>query len=314
MTKKTTMYETALEVLETLNAHGYEAYLVGGCVRNKVMGISDIPDYDITTSATPSQTKAIFVKTVDTGIAHGTVTVLLGGYDFEVTTFRTEGTYTDSRRPDAVAFTTNLADDLLRRDFTMNAMAMGKNGDIIDPYGGLNDIGNKIIRAVGAPDERFSEDPLRILRGIRFLAQLGTDFKIEEHTLNAMARQSHKLIHISSERIRIELVKLITGKNVYALEVAYDSGITRYFLPEFDTMMQTLQENPHHCYTVGHHTLHTMHNISNDALLRLVMLLHDVAKPETKTIDDAGIAHFYGHQEQGATVAANILMRLKFVE
>ena len=306
-------YENAKEVISQLNTAGYEAYFVGGFVRDTLMGINKTADYDICTSALPEQVKQVFSKTFDTGIAHGTVTVLLGGDAFEVTTYRIDGEYTDNRRPDEVHFTTSLYDDLRRRDFTFNAMAMDSNNEIIDPFNGQTDLAAKIIRAVGNPAERFAEDPLRILRGIRFLAQLGSDFKIEANTLAAMKTQAPLLQKISQERIQIELTKTITGQNINTLRVAYKNGITQHFLPEFDAMMACEQENPHHCYNVGEHTLKTLANIENDRVLRLTMLLHDVAKPACKTIDDDGIAHFHGHPEMGAEMVRTILRRLKCI-
>lgn len=305
-------YENAREVISQLNVAGYEAYFVGGFVRNQVMGVDEIADFDICTSALPEQVKQVFTKTFDTGIAHGTVTVLLGGDAFEVTTYRIDGEYTDNRRPDEVHFTTDLYEDLKRRDFTINAMAMTLSGEVIDPFGGRIDLDKKIIRAVGNPVERFTEDPLRILRGIRFLAQLGAEFQIEDDTLTAMKSQAPRLKKISKERIQIELTKTITGSNLNALRVAYENRITKEFLPEFDAMMACEQENPHHWYTVGEHTLRTMENIESDCVLRLTMLLHDVAKPATKTTDEKGIDHFYGHPEAGTEMAREILRRLKF--
>jgi len=305
-------YENAREVISQLNVAGYEAYFVGGFVRDTLMGIDVTADYDICTSALPEQVKQVFTKTFDTGIAHGTVTVLLGGDAFEVTTYRIDGEYTDNRRPDEVHFTTDLYEDLKRRDFTINAMAMTLSGEVIDPFGGRIDLDKKIIRAVGNPVERFTEDPLRILRGIRFLAQLGAEFQIEDDTLTAMKSQAPRLQKISQERIQVELVKTITGSNLSALRVAYENGITKEFLPEFDVMMACEQNNPHHCYTVGEHTLKTLENIPADRVLRLTMLLHDVAKPATKTTDEKGIDHFYGHPEAGAEMAREILRRLKF--
>jgi len=305
-------YENAKEVISQLNTAGYEAYFVGGFVRNQVMGVEKTTDFDICTSALPEQVKEVFTKTFDTGIAHGTVTVLLGGDAFEVTTYRIDGEYTDNRRPNEVHFTTDLYEDLRRRDFTFNAMAMDINGKIIDPFNGQGDIEAKIIRAVGNPAERFAEDPLRILRGIRFLAQLGSEFQIETTTLSAMKSQAPLLQKISKERIQIELTKTIIGSNLNALRIAYENEITQHFLPEFDVMMACEQNNPHHCYNVGEHTLRTMGNIEADRVLRLTMLLHDVAKPACKTTDENGIDHFYGHPEAGAEMAREILRRLKF--
>ena len=307
-----TAYTNAREIIAKLYSAGYEAYFVGGFVRNQLMGIEGTDDYDICTSATPDEVKQVFAKTFDTGLAHGTVTVLLNGNDFEVTTYRIDGEYTDNRRPSSVKFTRELHEDLRRRDFTFNAMAMDLDGNVIDLFGGCADLQAKVIRAVGNPDARFKEDPLRILRGIRFLAQLGADFTIEPNTLAAMSQQAHLLANISAERIQIELVKAVTGPNVDALRVAYEAGITAHFMPEFDVMMTCAQENPHHAYHVGEHTLRTMKNIEPDKVLRLTMLWHDVAKPAMKTVDKKGIAHFKGHQEAGWEQSRHIMNRLKF--
>jgi len=305
------MKKNATEVLKKLNDAGFEAYFVGGAVRDFCLGKSGLSDYDICTNALPEQTKQVFHKTFDTGIKHGTITVRHNSESFEITTYRIDGEYSDSRRPDEVTFTTDLKEDLVRRDFTINSMAMDANGGITDPHQGREDLKNGIIRAVGEPNKRFREDPLRILRGIRFLSQLGHNFRIEEKTLEAMGRNSYLLQNTSPERIRTELVKTITGSNLDALKIAYQAGITKHFLPEFDIMMQCQQETPHHCYDVGNHTIVAMKNISNDETLRLTMLLHDVAKPVMKTFDETG-AHFRGHQEKGAQMSQEILRRLRF--
>lgn len=304
--------QNARKVVAQLNIAGHEAYLVGGCVRDMVLGKAEIPDYDVCTSALPEQVKQVFAKTFDTGIKHGTVTVLHDGEPFEVTTYRIDGAYSDNRRPDEVHFTTDLIDDLKRRDFTFNAMAMDYEGRIVDPFNGQADLKNKVIRAVGDPNERFREDPLRILRGIRFLAQLGLEFSIDDDTLTAMSKQAHLLKSISAERIQVELVKTVVAKNVWALKVASNAGITQHFLPEFDVAMACEQNNPHHAYTVGVHTLLTLESIAVDKVLRLAMLLHDVAKPACKTTGEDGIDHFYGHPEAGVEMAREILRRLKF--
>lgn len=214
--------EPALKVLKTLQNAGYEAYAVGGCVRDALMG-KERQDVDITTSAMPEEVKALFRRTIDTGIEHGTVTVLLDGQAFEVTTFRTEGMYTDHRRPDHVNFHATLEEDLSRRDFTVNAMAYSPERGIIDPYGGRADLAQKIIRCVGDPNQRFSEDALRILRAVRFSARL--DFSIEPSCREAMVRLAEQLRYVSRERVLVELTLAVTGKYPDRLRLLYELGL-----------------------------------------------------------------------------------------
>ncbi len=324
-------------IIEQLNKHGFEAYIVGGCVRDSLLGKTP-NDWDITTSATPQQVKKIFRKTVDTGILHGTVTVLvdkkillenvnevqkgplddmqakqeLSHYDyaFEVTTYRVDGEYQDHRRPTEVTFTASLDEDLKRRDFTINAMAYSPIKGVVDIFGGQQDLRDGVIRAVGVPKERFEEDALRILRAVRFGAQLG--FTIEDGTKRAMSMLASNLKHISVERIQVELTKLITSRHPDRLVEAYELGLTKIFLPEFDAMMETTQNNPFHLYSVGVHTIKVMENIEPTPVLRYTALLHDVAKPVTKTTGEDGMEHFFGHPESGAHMAEEILRRLKF--
>ena len=301
--------EEVNSILEKLQESGYEAYIVGGCVRDALLG-REPNDWDITTSALPLEVKRIFAKTVDTGLKHGTVTVLAGGKGYEVTTYRVDGVYEDGRHPREVTFTPSLKEDLQRRDFTINAMAYREPGVLVDLFGGQKDLEDGVIRAVGDPEQRFSEDALRILRAIRFSAQLG--YRIEEQTLRAASELAPTLRKISAERIRVELEKTITSDHPDLLRTAYEAGITAIVLPEFDLCMETRQNNPHHCYTVGEHTLKGMELIRNDRLLRLTMLLHDMGKPSCLTTDETGIDHFYGHQEESVSLAQTILRRLKY--
>lgn len=296
-------------IIKTLQKQGFEAYAVGGCVRDSLLGRTP-EDWDITTSAMPEETKALFDKTFDTGIEHGTVTVLLDKEGFEVTTYRIDGKYEDSRHPKDVTFTRNLREDLLRRDFTINAMAYNEKDGLVDIFGGMQDLDAGIIRCVGNARERFSEDALRILRGVRFAAQLG--FSIEEETREGMRSLAPTLQKISAERIQTELVKMLVSDRPQLLEEAYALGITAQFLPEFDRMRETLQETPHHMYDVGEHTLHAMCNVRPDKVLRLTMLLHDTGKPAFKTIDEQGRAHFKKHAEESEKIAGRVLRRLKF--
>ncbi len=296
-------------IITILQNHGYEAYAVGGCVRDSVLG-REPEDWDITTSAMPEETKALFAKTFDTGIEHGTVTVLMGDEGFEVTTYRIDGEYEDSRHPKEVTFTRNLKEDLQRRDFTINAMAYNEKDGLVDIFGGIRDLRVGVIRCVGNAVERFSEDALRILRGIRFAAQLG--FGMEDDTRRAMGELAPVLGKISAERIQAELVKIIMSDRPGLLKDAYELGITQVFLPEFDRIMETEQETPHHMYSVGEHTLKAMKNIRADKVLRLTMLLHDMGKPALKTMDEAGVAHFKRHAAESQMIAKEVLRRLKF--
>lgn len=292
-----------------MQEHGYEAYAVGGCVRDSLLG-REPGDWDITTSASPDETKKLFARTVDTGIEHGTVTVLLGKEGFEVTTYRIDGKYEDSRHPTEVIFTRNLREDLLRRDFTINAMAYNDTEGIVDIFGGMDDLKRKIIRCVGNARERFGEDALRIMRGVRFAAQLG--FSLEKETKEAMTELAPTLEKISAERIQTELVKLLVSDSPELIREAYHLGVTAVILPEFDEMMRTGQETKYHRYDVGEHTVQAVCNVPPDKVLRLTMLLHDVAKPEMKTVDADGTAHFKGHDIRGEQKAKEILRRLKF--
>ena len=296
-------------IIDTIRQAGYEAYAVGGCVRDSILG--RIPDdWDITTSATPMQVKALFRRTVDTGIQHGTVTVMLEKEGFEVTTYRIDGKYEDSRHPSEVIFTPSLEEDLKRRDFTINAMAYNEQDGIIDLFGGMEDIQRKRICCVGDAMARFSEDALRIMRAVRFSAQLG--YTIEEKTAEAIQKLSPTLKNISAERIQVELVKLVTSPNPDFLRQAYCYGVTKVILSEFDRAMETEQNHPHHCYNVGEHTLHSMKAVAPDKVLRLSMLFHDLGKPLTVTTDADGTNHFHGHAQVSRDLAKEILQRLKF--
>lgn len=308
------------DIIEELMKNGHEAYAVGGCVRDMVLG-REPEDWDITTSATPLEVKKIFRRTVDTGILHGTVTVLMDKDHYEVTTYRLDGEYEDNRHPKQVSFTSSLAEDLKRRDFTINAMAYNEKEGFVDLFGGLEDIKRGLIRCVGSPQERFDEDALRILRAVRFSAQLG--FTIEEETLKAIRNCCENLNNISAERIRVELTKLLTSDHPDRLRDLYQVGITKVILPEFDAMMTTPQKNIHHIYSVGEHTIKAVEEVAGKlveqrfssrerTILRWTMLLHDVEKPGTISVGKDGQNHFYGHQEKGSVTAKNILRRLKF--
>lgn len=312
--------EKVNNIIEALQQKGFEAYAVGGCVRDMVLQ-REPEDWDITTSATPIEVKKIFRRTIDTGIEHGTVTVLIDKEHFEVTTYRLDGIYEDNRHPRQVSFTSSLAEDLKRRDFTINAMAYNEKEGFIDLFDGRGDLEKRSIRCVGSAEERFKEDALRILRAVRFSAQL--DFYIEEATLNAVKQSAELLKNISAERIRIELTKLLISDHPERLITLYETGITAVILPEFNAMMVTKQNNVHHSFSVGEHTMRAVTSVAGTQvekkfsqkdrmILRWTMLLHDIEKPNTKIIGKDGQDHFYGHQEKGAVTAKYILRRMKF--
>lgn len=301
--------EKASHIISVLTEAGFEAYVVGGCVRDAILG-RDAADWDITTNALPSQVKALFPRTLDTGLQHGTVTVMQGKEGFEVTTYRIDGEYLDGRHPDKVTFTPSLLEDLKRRDFTVNAMAYNEKKGLVDAFGGLEDLERRRIRCVGDPRERFTEDALRILRAVRFSAQL--DFTIEEKTRAALSEFAPRLLKVSAERIQTELVKLLTSSHPEVFRVVWETGISAVILPEFDACMDTPQNNPHHCWSVGEHTLRALTFVEPDKVLRLAVLLHDIGKPPVRTTDECGVDHFYSHAQKGAEMAGGILRRLKF--
>lgn len=296
-------------IIKNLQRHGYDAYAVGGCVRDSILNRKP-EDWDITTSAKPEQVKRIFRRTVDTGIEHGTVTVLIGKDGFEVTTYRVDGLYEDGRHPKEVTFTSRLEEDLKRRDFTINAMAYNDDERLVDAFGGMRDLNYHLIRCVGDPKERFSEDALRILRAVRFSAQLA--FPIEPETAEAIKSLATNLEKISAERIQAELVKLLVSDHPERIQDACELGITKVVLPEWDDMVGVKQNTPHHKYDVAAHTVHALQNVKNDKVLRLTMLFHDMGKPVMKTTDENGRDHFKGHAIASEQIAKTVMKRLKF--
>ncbi|MBO5325881.1 MAG: CCA tRNA nucleotidyltransferase [Lachnospiraceae bacterium] len=306
---KINMPQAVKEIIATLQQNNFEAYAVGGCVRDSILG-REPNDWDITTSASPEEVKALFRRTIDTGIEHGTVTIMIDKVGYEVTTYRIDGKYEDGRHPTEVTFTRNLKEDLLRRDFTINAMAYNDTDGLVDIFGGLEDIERKVIRCVGDPRARFTEDALRLMRAVRFAAQLG--YTIEEETREAMKEIAGNLKKISAERIQVELVKTLVSPNPFMMKDAYELGLTKYFMPEFDLAMETEQHNRHHMYTVGEHSLVATGHIRADKVLRLTMLMHDFGKPLCITTDEEGIDHYYGHPAKSEEMAEEILHRLKF--
>ncbi len=298
--------DTAIDLLQSA---GFEAYAVGGCVRDSLLGKTP-NDWDITTSAKPEDMKSVFADfhCIDTGIKHGTVTVVIDGEPLEITTFRLDGEYEDNRHPKSVTFTSNLGADLGRRDFTVNAMAYSKMTGTVDLFGGQNDLKNKIIRCVGDPDRRFNEDALRILRALRFASAL--DFEIEEKTAQSLLKNRALLGNISEERIAKELLKLVCGKGAKRILTDF-APVLFEILPELQPMYKNSHDNPHHCYDIYEHTLIAVESIDPEPTLRFAMLLHDCGKPAVKKFDENGVAHFYGHQRISAEISAQILARLK---
>lgn len=298
------------QALEKLRDAGEEAYAVGGCVRDMLRGVTP-HDYDVTTSARPERIKEIFreFRTVDTGIRHGTVTVVFDGQPLEITTYRVDGGYTDGRHPDGVTFTRSLQEDAARRDFTVNAMAYAPGEGVIDYFGGQADLRAGVLRAVGEPVRRFTEDALRILRAMRFSAVLG--FRIEETTAAAMHALKERLSCVSAERIREEFVKLLCGKDAGRVLREY-ADVAGVFLPEIIPMIGFDQHSPHHIYDIYEHTLHALDAAPAEPELRLAALLHDIGKPACFFLGEDGCGHFYGHAAKSVETAEDILTRLKF--
>ena len=306
--KLTGIPEFVRKILDTLETAGYEAWCVGGCVRDTLLGRSP-EDWDVTTSALPEETMAVFAgQAIPTGLQHGTVTVRQDHRSVEVTTYRVDGAYLDHRRPDSVTFTRSLEEDLQRRDFTVNALALGLRGELRDPFGGQDDLEKGILCCVGDPDRRFNEDALRILRGLRFAAVLG--FEIEEKTAESIHRNRNLLREIAAERIQTELLKLLCGTHAVDVLRAYPD-VVGVFWPELLPMVGFDQRNYHHCYDVWEHTLHALETTPAEAAVRCAVLLHDIGKPECFTVDEAGVGHFYGHGTASRELADQMLRRLK---
>lgn len=295
-------------VLTALEAAGYEAWCVGGCVRDLMLGRAP-EDWDVTTNALPEATMALFGShAFPTGLRHGTVTVREEHRSVEVTTYRVDGDYHDHRRPDTVVFTPSLEEDLRRRDFTVNAMALSLRGDLRDPFGGQADLKAGVLRCVGKPERRFGEDALRILRGLRFAAVLG--FAMDPAAAAGIHGHRALLKDIAAERIQVELFKLLCGKDAAAVLREYPD-VVGVFWPEILPMVGFDQRNRHHCYDVWEHTLHAVEAVEPEPVLRCAMLLHDVGKPRCFTVDQDGNGHFYGHPEISRELADDMLRRLK---
>ena len=297
-------------ILQTLTDTGYEAYLVGGCVRDLLRGVEP-HDWDICTSARPEETESCFAghRIIETGLKHGTVTVLAEDESYEITTYRTEGPYSDSRRPDYVEFVSSLEADLARRDFTMNAIALGLDGSLQDPFGGEADIQAGVIRCVGEPAQRFREDGLRVMRALRFAAVLG--YGIEERTAQAIHENRRMLEHVAAERINVELCKLLVGDKAGDILWQHPDVFCQFW-PELGPLVNLEQNNPWHCWGGWEHAIHAVEATPPDLILRLTMFLHDIGKPSCKSTDEKGIDHFYGHPAVSAQLADKMLRALKF--
>ena len=297
-------------VLRRLSSAGFCAYAVGGCVRDSLLGAAP-QDWDICTNAMPEEIIACFSgeRTILTGVRYGTVTVLLEDEPFEVTTFRAESGYSDSRHPDEVRFLSSLRGDLSRRDFTVNAMAADADGTVIDCFGGTADLQNGVIRCVGVPEERFSEDALRIMRALRFAAKLG--FSVAEETAAALHAQRERLRSVAPERLRKELKGLLCGKNAAAVMEEF-SDVLCVILPELAPCIGFRQYNPHHAFDVWKHTLCALQASEPQEALRLAVLLHDIGKPAVFSLDKNLVGHFYGHAAVSAAMTERILRRLHY--
>ena len=300
----------AAHILRVLTDAGYEAYLVGGCVRDMLRGVP-AHDWDVCTAARPEETEACFAgqRMIETGLKHGTVTILEEDGAYEVTTYRTDGQYSDGRRPDCVRFVSRLEEDLSRRDFTMNAIALSRDGTLRDPFGGEADIRAGRIRCVGDPDRRFQEDGLRLMRALRFSAVFG--YAIESKTAQAIHQNRAMLDCVAAERVNAELSRLLTGPGAGEVLREYPDVFCRFW-PQLGPLVTLEQNNPWHCWGGWEHTIRALEAAPDDLVLRLAMLLHDIGKPACKTTDEAGVDHFYGHPAVSAELADEMLRALKF--
>lgn len=313
---KINLPEDVIEIMTVIKEYGATSYVVGGCVRDSILD-REPHDWDICTPALTIELLAKFkekgYRVIPTGLQHGTITVYLNGKNYEITTFRRDGKYSDGRHPDSVEFTSDLVFDLERRDFTINAMAYNLEEGLIDPYCGYEDIYDRKIRCVGNPDDRFREDGLRILRALRFSCQL--DFTIEEETKKSMLKNSSLIKHISMERINSEFVKMIESKNISSFLMRSYSDIIVEFIPEVKYMIDFYQNNPYHYLDVFEHSCEVLMacKINNaDLITKLASFFHDIGKPHCYQEDEYGIRHFKGHGKVSADMTDIIMRRLKF--
>ena len=299
-----------LQILARLQQAGFSAYTVGGCVRDHLLG--RVPhDWDVCTSALPEEMKTVFagLRLVETGLKHGTLTILLDHTPIEVTTFRTDGVYSDHRRPDSVSFVTDLREDLARRDFTINAMAYAPETGVIDHFGGQDDLRFGLIRCVGNPEERFGEDALRILRALRFASVYS--FQLEPQTARAAHALKDTLRYVAAERIRVELEKLLCGAGAGEILRAWPDVLS-VIIPELAPMVGYDQNNHHHHFDLWEHTVRAVENVPPEVIYRVTMLLHDTGKPATRTTDEKGESHYRGHPDMSARIAEIVVDRLRF--
>jgi len=308
--------KSVIKIINTLNSNGYEGFMVGGCVRDYILGIEP-HDYDITTNARPETIIKLFsnYNVIPTGIRYGTVTIMIDHIPYEVTTYRNDGNYTDGRRPDQVTFSDNIFDDLKRRDFTINSMAFNPvDNKFIDPYNGREDLANKIVKCVGNPNERFIEDGLRIMRAVRFATKF--NFTIEKNTFDSIVSNVHMLKPVSEERIQDEFNKIVMSNNISnGIKLLCTTDIMNTIIPEFIPMINCYQNHPNHNRTVFEHTLKCLENsltLKGNLEFRLSVLFHDIGKPKCKTTDESGQDHFFGHPEKGFEMVDQILRRLKY--
>ena len=303
-------FDAPFEMLDKINAEGFEAYFVGGAVRDFIMDKA-FQDIDITTSAHPDEIKRIFsdCNVIDTGIKHGTVTVMYKNRPIEITTFRTELGYEDNRHPDKVVFCKNLSEDLKRRDFTVNSLCIDNKGEIIDIFGGIEDIKSKTLKAIGNAEERFKEDALRILRALRFASVLG--FDIDKNTARAIHKCKDLILNVANERIASELRKMITGKNIRNVLLEF-SDVFSVVIPELSACVGFEQHNFHHKYDVYTHIATVVEASPEKDYIRLAALFHDIGKPLCFSLDENGIGHFYSHAVKSSEIAVNTLKRLRF--
>ena len=304
-----TLPEGAEFVLKKLHACGYQAYVVGGCVRDTLLGRAP-KDWDVCTNALPEDMLKVFAgcHVIETGLRHGTLTVMYDHEPFEVTTFRVDGEYTDHRHPDEVIFVADVKEDLARRDFTVNAMAWSPEQGLVDAFGGQEDLRARVIRCVGDPQKRFEEDALRIMRALRFASVYG--FAIDPGTSEAIHRLKHTLKDVAAERIRVELAKLLCGQGAGQILREYRDVLFELF-PQLAPMDGFEQYTPWHAFDVWEHTVRAVEQAPPVEALRLTMLLHDSGKPGCFTMDEAGVGHAWGHQQASAEIAAEILAFLK---
>lgn len=300
--------DSVISILSRLETGGFSAYIAGGAVRDMLMDKTP-HDYDIATSARPKEVKSLFKRTIDTGIKHGTVTIVENKNSYEVTTFRHDGEYADGRHPQSVTFVEDVREDCARRDFTINAMMYNPWSGILDYFGGQDDIERGLIRCVGDPETRFKEDALRMLRAVRFSAVLS--FKIEDATWKAIKKCAVLIKKVSGERILEELNKILLSENPDYIRKLHECGLLRYIMPELERCFGEPQKNKYHVYDVGEHIMQTVKYTPKDIVLRWAALMHDIGKPCCSSTDQNGLIHFYGHHRESGRIAVDLLHRLR---